>query len=236
MKYQAGLPSSSSASVNIESSVTTCNDDRAICTTVSQGGAGAVIDDVQKLIVTNYHVVDEMIRDNKDMVVTFVDPHTLEKSDVSYQSNVIGYDKDHDIAVLQMVSDITPPCVAFSDVSPTVSDEVSFVGTPSGRFEFSRGRVRGQDIGHFASLELDATIAVGYSGSVVVNKSGQAVGVMHGFLGRAGDLQGDIAKVIDAQSAIRSINNILRDNASKLAERDRHDQSFGHVVYEDLGL
>ncbi len=236
MTYQAGMPSSLSAAVNIEHSVTTCNEDGSLCITEAQGGAGAVIDDTKKLIVTNYHVVDSMIRDKKDMVIQFVNPNTLEKSEGAFEANVIGYDIAQDIAVLQMVSDFTPPCVMLSDAPAQISEEVSFIGTPAGVFELSTGHILAKDIESFASLQLDAKIAVGYSGSVIVNEHGEGVGVVHGFLGERGDLQGDITVAIDTLSATESINKILRDNAT-ISQSGNHNTRMADIhAPDDLGL
>ena len=86
-------------------------------------GTGFIIDDKEGLILTNYHVIEDV----SELVVTTNDNQR-------YSAKVLGYDEERDIALLRIESDRKDfPALAFANSDEVKVGHIVFaVGNPFG--------------------------------------------------------------------------------------------------------
>ncbi len=140
-------------------------------------GSGAVIDR-QGHILTNYHVVE----DAKDIEVTLADHQPV-------KANLVGYDAEHDIAILQLndvPAELYPIELGQSD-NLKVGQRVYALGNPFGlERTITTGiisalnrtlpsRVPGRDLQSI--IQTDAALNPGNSGGPLLDTSGRLIGM-----------------------------------------------------------
>jgi hypothetical protein len=134
---------------------------------VSSLGTGFYIDD-KGTVVTNYHVIEDCSRAN----VTTSDGGNYKVT------NVLGYNKDLDIAILA-TSKMNSPAVIMSD-SVTTGETVYVLGSSLGLTgTFSEGLVSTAEriIENNTYIQISAPISHGNSGGPVVNVKGEVIGI-----------------------------------------------------------
>jgi serine protease Do len=146
-------------------------------------GSGFVIS-AEGGVATNYHVVDEAER----MVAVFPDGRQVDVVGVR------GYDKDSDVAVLQLAPGTYPP-LKLAGNPGAVGDEIVVIGSPLGLGQsLSTGIIaalrehgtvtKGNKDGEESwQLQITAAIAPGSSGSPIMNAGGEVVGLAVGHMG-----------------------------------------------------
>ena len=136
-------------------------------------GSGFVVND-KGYVVTNYHVVENSV----SIIVSGSDGS-------QYSANLVGYDKDNDIAVLY-AEKCKLPAIAIGDSNKLkLGETVVAIGTPSGEelaFSVSNGivsglkrNVAGKNIG---MIQTNAPLNPGNSGGPLVDSGGNVVGIV----------------------------------------------------------
>ena len=123
--YAANLPSC----VGITVSTTTTNLFGQTSTSAASGSGFVLTQD--GFIVTNYHVIEDAVRDESVTVeVTFA-------NDEKYTAKVVGGEQDNDVAVLKIeATGLTPVMLGDSD-KLVVGETVYAIGNPLGELTFS---------------------------------------------------------------------------------------------------
>jgi serine protease Do len=139
-------------------------------------GSGFVIS-ADGYIVTNNHVVE-----NADSIK--VNLRVDGNAEVSYDAEVIGTDKETDLALLKIKSDVSLPHLSFGDSdSLKVGQWVMAIGNPFGLdHTVTAGIVsaKGRTIGagpYDNFIQTDASINPGNSGGPLLNLDGEVIGI-----------------------------------------------------------
>lgn len=151
-----------------------------VCVTADQGdglasvGSG-VVTTASGYIVTNYHIIEGGVSLKVSMLAT----------QDSYEAQVVGYDKELDLAVLKVEADNLTPAQLSSSDQLAVGDPVYAIGNPMGYLHgtMTEGiissptrtiQVDGKDMD---LLQTSAALNSGNSGGALVNSYGQVVGI-----------------------------------------------------------
>ncbi len=140
-----------------------------------QGAGSGFVIDREGHILTNYHVIDnarklEVILDNKK----------------HYPATVIGTDKSHDLAVIQIKAPNLQPVTLGSSSALQVGQKVLAIGNPFGIFNgtMTRGIVSSirqvqEPDGTYIdeAIQTDAAINPGNSGGPLLNSHGEVIGI-----------------------------------------------------------
>jgi S1-C subfamily serine protease len=141
----------------------------------SQGAGSGFLIDKEGHILTNYHVIDgarklEVILANKK----------------HYPATVVGGDKAHDLAVIQIKAPNLQPVTLGSSSSLQVGQKVLAIGNPFGIFNgtMTRGIVSSirqvqEPDGTYIdeAIQTDAAINPGNSGGPLLNSHGEVIGI-----------------------------------------------------------
>ena len=143
-------------------------------------GSGFVISQ-DGYVLTNYHVIETAYQYGYTVNVLFYDSQT-------YTAEIVGVEKDNDIAVLKInASGLTPVTAGDSDAI-AVGDVAYAVGNPLGELEFT------MTTGHISALDrlittednaaainmfqIDAAVNSGNSGGPVYDSQGRVIGIV----------------------------------------------------------
>jgi serine protease Do len=136
-------------------------------------GAGVLIDPPRGLILTDYHVVEEMKT-----------PRASLRSGKSGEARIVSFDRQHDLALLSAPAlrdpRLEPPTIADASAMRP-GEELFSIGMPRKlAYTVSRGIVSfvGREYEGAPYLQIDMNINDGNSGGPVVNSSGELVAVM----------------------------------------------------------
>jgi len=178
-------------------------------------GSGFIIDP-SGLVVTNNHVID-----NADEITVIL------QDDTTLKAELVGRDKDTDIALLRVKSDKPLPAVQFGDSDKSrVGDWVLAIGNPfglGGTVTAGIVSARSRDInnGRYDDfLQTDAAINRGNSGGPLFNMAGEVIGINTAIFSPSGGSIG-IGFAIPSSLA-RNISQQLKD--------------FGHAKRGWLGV
>jgi S1-C subfamily serine protease len=134
------------------------------------------------LLLTAYHVVDPTNNLNRRFRPTHfgVSPEGEE-----YRLKLVGFDAYLDLAVMQAEVQKAVPFIPLTATGPRVGDEIVAIGNSRGDFlEGRSGRISRLGVqasrADFAddTIELTAALAPGDSGGPVLNRDGEAIGVV----------------------------------------------------------
>jgi S1-C subfamily serine protease len=204
--------------VNIDTK--TVQIDRFFMREAEGSGSGAVLDG-QGHIITNYHVVDGA----RKIDVTL-------SSNSTYPAELVGYDKEHDIAVLKIeapVEELFPITMGRSD-NLRVGQRVYALGNPFGwNGTMTTGiisslnrdlpsRVEGRMMQ--ALIQTDAAMNPGNSGGPLLDSNGRVVGMCVAIASRTGQDSG-----IGFAIPIDRIKSIIPELIT-----------HGHIVRADIGI
>ena len=143
-------------------------------------GSGFIISE-DGYILTNYHVVEDAVKNKLDINVILHDG-------TRYTAQFVGGEADNDVAVLKIdASGLNAAVIGDSDAL-RVGDAVYAVGNPLGELDFSMttGHVSAKDRvirtstspAGVTMFQVDAPINSGNSGGPVYNDQGQVVGIV----------------------------------------------------------
>ena len=174
----------------------------------SQQGAGSgFIIDKEGHILTNYHVIDgarklEVILENKK----------------HYPATVIGSDKSHDLAVIQIKAPNLQPVTLGSSTGLQVGQKVLAIGNPFGIFNgtMTRGIVSSirqvqEPDGTYIdeAIQTDAAINPGNSGGPLLNSHGEVVCINTMIASASGGNSG-VGFAIPVNSAKAVLNDLVQ--------------------------
>ena len=155
-------------------------------------GSGVIFDKNQGHIVTNFHVVEEA----SSIKITLDDNRY-------YEARLIGYDRDTDLAVLQIDAGNLPEARFGDSLELRVGELAVAIGNPLGN-NFARSvtvgvisalereitvRTSGGEEITLQVLQTDAAINPGNSGGALVNSKGEIIGINSVKIARA-DVEG----------------------------------------------
>ncbi len=172
-----------------------------------QGAGSGFIIDRDGHILTNYHVIDnarklEVILENKK----------------HYTATVIGADKSHDLAVIQIKAPNLQPVTLGSSSSLQVGQKVLAIGNPFGIFSgtMTRGIVSSirqvqEPDGTYIdeAIQTDAAINPGNSGGPLLNSHGEVIGINTMIASASGGNAG-VGFAIPINSAKSVLNDLVQ--------------------------
>ncbi len=146
----------------------------------SVSGTGFIISD-DGYIMTNNHVIEDAREGGYDISVLTYDGE-------EYTAEVVGYDKENDIAVLKIdASGLTPVTMGSAD-DIVVGDAIYAVGNPLGELNFTmtngiisatdRTITTDTDSVPINMFQIDAAVNSGNSGGPVYDAEGEVIGVV----------------------------------------------------------
>lgn len=147
------------------------------------GSASGIIISKDGYIVTNHHVVEDV--DSYTVKVNNTDPQTGLSEAETYDAELIGSDKDTDLAVLKIKASNLPAAVLGDSNQLHLGDDVIAIGNPLGlETSVSKGIVSGlnrkisDSVRGLSSIQTDTGINSGNSGGALFNMYGEVVGVV----------------------------------------------------------
>jgi len=132
-------------------------------------GSGFIYND---LLITNYHVVDE----SDSLRVHFGGKVETVKTELVISN------PDADLAAVRMPG---YPSLKLATAEPKKGDKVYVLGHPDQRFTISEGTIQSvlEFDGEYSAIVSDADVSPGSSGGVMINASGEAIGIVRGGYG-----------------------------------------------------
>ncbi len=209
------------------------------------GSGSGVIVSPDGFIVTNNHVIANASR----LEVTL-------NNKKSYEAEVVGSDKDSDIALLKIEADESLPYLAFGDSDDAkVGEWVLAVGNPFNLTSTVTAGIvsaKARSLGRNQSfIQTDAAVNPGNSGGALVNTNGDLIGINTAITSQTGSYVGyafavpsNIAKkviedVMEFGNVQRGLLGIsaLNENSSEAIERGLDEIEGVHIssVSEDSG-
>lgn len=145
------------------------------------GSGSGVIYSSDGYIITNYHVIEEVVKSNNGKIEVFIGSSDSE----AYDAQVVGYHISSDLAVLK-INESGLKAVEFADSSKlSVGQYCVTIGAPGG-LEFmgsvTYGIISGLDRVVSTSkgvtlIQTDAAINPGNSGGALLNANGELIGI-----------------------------------------------------------
>ena len=176
-------------------------------------GSGFVWDE-EGHIVTNHHVVEDVIGATNEVTVTFPDS-------TQARATVVGSDPYSDLAVLKLEEngwDPVPATLGDSD-QVHVGQMAVAIGAPFGQeFTMTSGIVSGvgriiRGEGQFTVpkvIQTDAAINPGNSGGPLLDHQGRVIGINTQILSRTGDFSG-VGMAVPVNLAARIVPHLIDD-------------------------
>jgi S1-C subfamily serine protease len=194
-------------------------------------GSGCIIDR-EGHILTNYHVVENA----QQLEVTLADRRKL-------RAQVVGLDRTHDLAVIQVRADKLMPAVLGDSKALVVGQKVYAIGNPFGLSgTMTRGiissirPVRGPN-GNFVdeAIQTDAAINPGNSGGPLLNSRGEVVGINTFILSPVGQSAG-IGFAIPINAAKAVLNDLITLGRVRRPSLGIRSLPIGPELADQLGL
>ena len=194
----------SAADKSISSVVTISSSTQSNLSYTNNNGMGSgVIFSKEGYIVTNLHILN-----SKNINVQL-------NNGKNYTANIIGIDKNADIAVLKISADenLNPINIANSD-NLKIGDKVLAIGNPYGiGISVSNGIVSatGRDYGnpYLQLIQTDAAINPGNSGGALINENGNLIGINSKIYSSTGAYQG-IGFAIPSNLVVQIATQLIR--------------------------
>ena len=176
-------------------------------------GSGFVYSD-EGYVITNQHVV----QDAKRVMITFLDGE-------AYIGNVIGTDRDLDIAVVKVEPTNTylQPIKIGDSSKLKVGEKIAAIGNPFGLsgsmtsgIVSQMGRLLPQETGYSIPdvIQTDAAINPGNSGGPLINMKGEVVGINTAIQSATGEFSG-IGFAVPANTVKKVVPVLIQDGEFK---------------------
>ena len=176
-------------------------------------GSGFVYSD-EGYVITNQHVVQDAER----VMITFLDGE-------AYIGNVIGTDRDLDIAVVKVEPTNTylQPIKIGDSSKLKVGEKIAAIGNPFGLsgsmtsgIVSQMGRLLPQETGYSipAVIQTDAAINPGNSGGPLINMKGEVVGINTAIQSATGEFSG-IGFAVPANTVKKVVPVLIQDGEFK---------------------
>lgn len=197
-----------------------------------QGQGSGVIIDRQGHVLTNYHV----IQNAQQLEVTLADRRKV-------PARVVGFDRTHDLAVIQIRAEKLTPAVLGDSKALVVGQKVYAIGNPFGLSgSMTRGiissirPIRGPN-GSFVdeAIQTDAAINPGNSGGPLLNSRGEVVGINTFILSSTGQSAG-IGFAIPINAAKAVLNDLITVGRVRRPSLGIRSIPIGPELAEELGL
>ncbi len=194
-------------------------------------GSGFIID-TQGHILTNYHV----IAGARQVEVSLSDRK-------KYQAAIIGTDKTHDLAIIQIKAPRLVPAVLGDSKGLVVGQKVFAIGNPFGLSgSMSRGiissirSVRGEE-GSFIdeAIQTDAAINPGNSGGPMLNSRGEVIGINTLIASSVGQSSG-VGFAIPINAAKAVLNDLVTVGRVRRPSLGARTLPIGPELADQLGL
>ncbi len=133
----------------------------------------------------------------------------------NYPANIIGFDKNTDIAVLKILPDEELSPINFADSNDLkIGDKVLAIGNPYGiGISVSNGIISatGRDYGnpYLQLIQTDAAINPGNSGGALINENGNLIGINSKIFSRTGAYQG-IGFAIPSNLVVQTATQLIK--------------------------
>ena len=198
-----------------------------------QGMGSGFILDKQGHILTNNHVIDNAQR----VEVTLADKH-------KYKATVVGVDKQHDLALLQINAPNLVPATLAESNGLAVGQRVYAIGNPFGLSgTLTRGiisAIRSIGTGSGSSIEdaiqTDAAINPGNSGGPLLNSRGEVIGITTLIASNGSDQSAGIGFAIPVNTAKAVLDDFARYGRVRRPSLDVVTLPIGPDIAEAIGL
>jgi len=171
-------------------------------------GSGFIIDKAGH-VLTNYHVIADAVSSRGQVEVTL---HNRKK----YRATVVGMDRSHDLAVVQIKAPDLNPMVLGDSKNLQVGQKVYAIGNPfglagtltSGIVSSIRSVQEPNGININEAIQTDAAINPGNSGGPLLNSRGEVIGINTMIASSVGQNAG-IGFAIPINTAKAVLNDLL---------------------------
>ncbi len=203
--------------------------------TVPQQGQGSgFILDKAGHILTNYHVIDGANRGIQVML----------SNKRSYQARVVGFDKVHDLALLQIDAPDLQPVTLANSSDLQVGQKVYAIGNPfglSGTMTLgiisSIRSIRNQDDAPIEdAIQTDAAINPGNSGGPLLDSSGDVIGINTMIASNGADQSSGIGFAIPINTAKAVLADLIRYGRVKRPSLGIVSYAIGPDLASQMGL
>jgi S1-C subfamily serine protease len=198
-----------------------------------QGQGSGFILDKQGHILTNDHVIDNAQR----VEVTLFDKH-------KYKATVVGVDKGHDLALLQISAPNLQPATLSESQSLIVGQRVYAIGNPFGLSgTMTRGiisairSIRGPNNNPIEdAIQTDAAVNPGNSGGPLLNSRGEVIGITTLIANNGADQSSGIGFAIPVNTAKAVIADFAKYGRVRRPSLDIAIFAVGPDTAQQIGL
>jgi S1-C subfamily serine protease len=199
-----------------------------------QGQGSGFILDKQGHILTNNHVIDNAQR----VEVTLSDKH-------KYKATVVGVDKGHDLALLQINNAVNlQPATLSESQGLTVGQRVYAIGNPFGLSgTMTRGiisairSIRGPNNNPIENaIQTDAAVNPGNSGGPLLNSRGEVIGITTLIANNGADQSSGIGFAIPVNTAKDVIADFAKYGRVRRPSLDLSIYPVGPDIAAQIGL
>ena len=199
----------------------------------SQGQGSGFILDREGHILTNNHVIDNAQR----VEVTLADKH-------KYKANVVGIDKQHDLALLLINAPNLIPATLSESSGLVVGQRVYAIGNPFGLSgTLTRGIISAiRSIGTQSgtpiedAIQTDAAINPGNSGGPLLNSRGEVIGITTLIASNGSDQSAGIGFAIPINTAKAVLDDFAKYGRVRRPSLDIVTIPIGPDIAEQIGL
>jgi len=196
-------------------------------------GSGFILDKAGH-VLTNFHVVEGA---NRGIEVKLSNKRT-------YKANVVGTDKVHDLALLQIDAPNLQPVVLSDSSELAVGEKVYAIGNPFGLSgTMTRGiisSIRSIRTGEGAPIEdaiqTDAAINPGNSGGPLLNSRGEVIGINTMIASNGAEQSSGIGFAIPINTAKAVLADLTRYGRVKRPSMGIVSYAIGPSLAEQMGL
>ena len=198
-----------------------------------QGQGSGFILDKQGHILTNDHVIDNAQR----VEVTLFDKH-------KYKATVVGVDKGHDLALLQINAPNLQPATLSESQGLIVGQRVYAIGNPFGLSgTMTRGiisairSIRGPNNNPIEdAIQTDAAVNPGNSGGPLLNSRGEVIGITTLIANNGADQSSGIGFAIPVNTAKAVIADFAKYGRVRRPSLDISIFAIGPDTAQQIGL
>ncbi|HEV2278248.1 MAG TPA: trypsin-like peptidase domain-containing protein [Acidobacteriaceae bacterium] len=199
----------------------------------SEGQGSGFILDKQGHILTNYHVIENA----RDIQVQTWDKHR-------YRAQVMGKDRVHDLALLQIDAPNLTPAVLASSHDLQVGQQVYAIGNPfglsgtmtSGIISAIRS-VKGPEQSPIENaIQTDAAINPGNSGGPLLNSHGEVIGINSMIAQNGAEQNAGIGFAIPIDTAKAVLNDFQKYGHARRPSLGISTLAIGPDLAEQMGL
>jgi S1-C subfamily serine protease len=198
-------------------------------------GSGFIIDK-DGHVLTNYHVIAESVSSRGQVEVTL---HNRKK----YRATVVGTDRSHDLAVIQIKAPELAPMVLGDSKNLQVGQKVYAIGNPfglagtltSGIVSSIRSVQEPNGININEAIQTDAAINPGNSGGPLLNSHGEVIGINTMIASSVGQNAG-IGFAIPINTAKAVLNDLLTLGRVRRPVLGVYTLAIGPDIADQLGL